>query len=608
MLVTASPAQANEVKPLTITKFTFQATEAVATPISRESWGFENRPIQFTQAGGHPSALTSYFAFETEASVLGATQEPAVVPTRDVKDAIVDLPPGLLGNPTAVPRCPLRDALGRPASCPPSTQVGVAVIHDEGDRAFVGPIVNVVPEAGQSAEFVIENQANFATVLTGHVVRTPAGTPEGYGLSVASNAIPSVGITSVETTFWGVPAAAVHDPSAGFSVPGLSTPKVQQPCGIAIPAPAASRAATPETPFLTWPSNCAAGPEKATLSVDSWQEPGVYTSESATIPGVTGCNLLQFDAGIEVQPDTALADAPVGLGVDLTVPQVEEPGRSATPELRSAVVTLPQGISISPGIVDGIEACNESGPEGIDFTGPESEEYGLNGELQLAAGHCPNASKIGEAEAVTPLLSEPVKGSIYLARPGCGSPGQAACTEQDAVDGNLYKLYLELGGTGPLADTGVHLKVPGEVEANPATGQLTTRFEGFPGSAAFTTQLPFSELKVDLNGGPRASLDNPPACGPAVTIADLEPWSAPGITPQGLSMAGVPSATPSSFFEVEPRNCPNHPGFGPGFVAGTVTPNAGKFSAFTMNLSRQDREQYVKGIQLHTPPGLLAML
>ncbi|HEY7935381.1 MAG TPA: hypothetical protein VID48_16290 [Solirubrobacteraceae bacterium] len=27
-----------------------------------------------------------------------------------------------------------------------------------------------------------------------------------------------------------------------------------------------------------------------------------------------------------------------------------------------------------------------------------------------------------------------------------------------------------------------------------------------------------------------------------------------------------------------------------------------------MNLSREDREQYVKGIQVHTPPGLLGML
>ena len=91
-----------------------------------------------------------------------------------------------------------------------------------------------------------------------------------------------------------------------------------------------------------------------------------------------------------------------------------------------------------------------------------------------------------------------------------------------------------------------------------------------------------------------------------MTTADLTPWSAPGITPEGLSMAGTPDATPSSFFNVE--GCADPPGLNPGFSAGTVSPQGGAFSAFTMNLSRQDREQFVKGIQVHTPPGLLGVL
>ena len=71
-------------------------------------------------------------------------------------------------------------------------------------------------------------------------------------------------------------------------------------------------------------------------------------------------------------------------------------------------------------------------------------------------------------------------------------------------------------------------------------------------------------------------------------------------------MAGTADATPSSFFEV--GGCASAPGLSPGFVSGTVTPQAGQFSAFTLNLARQDREQFVKGIQVHTPPGLLGML
>ncbi len=71
-------------------------------------------------------------------------------------------------------------------------------------------------------------------------------------------------------------------------------------------------------------------------------------------------------------------------------------------------------------------------------------------------------------------------------------------------------------------------------------------------------------------------------------------------------MPGTPDAAPSSFFGVE--GCASPPGLDPGFLAGTVTPQAGKFSAFTLNLSRNDREQFVKGIQVRTPPGLLGML
>ena len=64
-------------------------------------------------------------------------------------------------------------------------------------------------------------------------------------------------------------------------------------------------------------------------------------------------------------------------------------------------------------------------------------------------------------------VGEPVKGHVYLARPVCGGAGEAACTEQDALDGNLYKLYLELGGTGALADTGIKFKVPGMSRRTP---------------------------------------------------------------------------------------------------------------------------------------------
>ncbi len=605
-LCSASVASATiEAKPFGITKFTSQTVGATTlTPLGGGGMEVVNQPYVFTQAGGHPWALTTTGEFtseEVESEEKGKIIH-NVVPTRDPKDIVVGLPPGLLGDPVAVPRCQLANLLASVGKvrCPGSTQLGVFRLLWEGGRETLGPIVEVTPEAGQSAEFAFEPEANIPFLLTARLVHTP----QGYGFVVVSKGIPGVQLVRVETTFWGVPADPSHDPMRG-----LFCGSVRRGQSMVCEGGGESSGGEAPVPFLSMPTDCAAGPQTTTLRADSWEEPGSvseghytgYAEETAGFPGVTGCNVLGFGPSIEVNPDTVLADAPVGLGVNVKVPQNEQPGGEATPHLRNAVVTLPEGLSISPGVVDGVQACNETGPEGINFpgSGPESEEVGLNGELQLAAGHCPDASTVGTAEAVTPDLSEPVKGHVYLAHPLCGGQGQEPCTDQDALNGRLYQLYLEFGGAGPLADTGINVKAHGYVEANPATGQLTTVVDENP-------QVPISEVKIRLNGGPRASVDNPAVCGPAVTTADLTPWSAPGITPEGLSMPGTPDVTPVSHYNVE--GCSDPVPFAPGLVAGTVTPQAGQFSAFTLNLSRQDREQYVKGIQIHTPPGLLGML
>ena len=77
-------------------------------------------------------------------------------PTRDPRDIVVDLPPGLLGNPQAVERCPIYEMSASAAKCPVDTQVGYAVLHLLGGDELIGPIVNLVPETGQSAEFGLE--------------------------------------------------------------------------------------------------------------------------------------------------------------------------------------------------------------------------------------------------------------------------------------------------------------------------------------------------------------------------------------------------------------------------------------------------------------------
>ena len=53
------------------------------------------------QAGGHPTALVANIDFDT------STSGGEYVPPEELRDVGVELPLGLLGNPLAVPQCPL---------------------------------------------------------------------------------------------------------------------------------------------------------------------------------------------------------------------------------------------------------------------------------------------------------------------------------------------------------------------------------------------------------------------------------------------------------------------------------------------------------------------
>jgi hypothetical protein len=180
-------------------------------------------------------------------------------------------------------------------------------------------------------------------------------------------------------------------------------------------------------------------------------------------------------------------------------------------------------------------------------------------------------------EIETPLLTDHLKGSVYLA-------------EQDNNPfGSLLALYVTA------AADGVSIKVAGKVEADPRTGQLTTTFENTP-------QLSFSDFKLDFFGGPRAPLVTPSSCGTYTTTSSLTPWSAPQ---SGLA------ATPSYSFQILSGTggapCAA-PGFTPSFTAGTTNNQAGGFSPFTLTMSRNDGEQNLGTVSTRMPPGLVGML
>ena len=358
-------------------------------------------------------------------------------------------------------------------------------------------------------------------------------------------------------------------------------------------------------PFLTTPSQCTGQAPVTTVRADSWVEPAAYVSKtvyngthllegaaSASESFVTGCDLLRFAPEVQFGPSgaseggTTQADEPTGATFALKVPQTNEAGVNATPELENATVTLPEGMTVDPSAADGLQACSDA-------------QFGLGSTVEPAEpASCPLASQIGTVRVTTPLLEEPLEGQVFLGEPEC-SP----CSATDAEDGRIFRLFLQVRSV----ERGVLVKLAGHVSANPATGRLQATFTQQP-------QLPFNELLLTFTGGSRASLANPQTCGTFTTTTDLTPWSAPGFG--GLSgseaIAGTPDATPSGSFNVDWNGaggaCPASLPFGPSFSAGSQTPTAGASSPFSATFGREDREQDISAITVTTPPGLLGMV
>ncbi len=573
-------------EPFSITGFTTQTTEPSTTDDT------VNEPSPFDQAGGHPFALTSRIRF-------GAG---------DPKDVVIDLPAGLLANPQAVPSC---SALLE--QCPSDSQVGVFVLHfagGEDDLSVLGQIFDMTPYPGVPAELGLEVPLLGRTLLTGRIVRTT----QGYSLAIVGKGLPvpdlsglgelsTVHLSSLETTLWGVPAAAAHDPLRGLHcLGGLGGAGPTMSCsegGIHFSGEA--------VPFLTMPSACSGAPPNTVGWADSWQQPGRYVQAQSQLPTMAYCELAPFSPEVSVKPETLRPEAPDGIDLTIKVPQYPQATVGA-PELRAMSVTLPQGMTIDPSVANGRQSCDATGPSGINIpTGLNASGEPLSpGEVGpgeaippaelgpeeplLIPGDCPDSSIVGTAQAVTPLLAHPLEGHVYLASPGCGGPSQAGCTDQDALDGNLYRIYVQLGASvGPAQNEGVLLKLSATVHANPATGQLTVQIQESP-------QLPLSELSLHLFGGEGSLLANPGVCGAATTTSILEPWSAPF----------TPDASPSSYFDVQ--DCANPQPFQPRLLAGSLDTQAGAYSPFMLTIEREDGEQDLAGIQVHAPTGLSATL
>ncbi len=608
-----------------------------ATPLGVETWeaGFEETGgSSDAQAGSHPFQFTTTFNVSETVKLLEGEEEPepAVLP----KDVTVKLPPGLIGNPTAYPRCTLAQFSHLPApQCAPDTALGVAVVkvHELiGMVTAATPIYNLEPSEGEPARF------GYAPGGVPVFLDTSVRTGEDYGVTVRVPNIPeTVGFLTNTLTFWGVPGDARHNDARGVSC-------------LAELFEGAPRGCSPledsdPQPFLALPTSCT-GELRAGAEMDGWENQGVQvratTADSAfasvPMPAMDGCSLLPFGAQIEVSPDVQEASKPSGLKVDVHVPQEEALNAHglAPAMVRNITVALPPEVHLNPSSADGLQACS-SNPSGLpeNALGSPGDQIGYAGKrkveslpgietlgftpylpgdlaakgaaedheipgseatLQPGLNFCANASKIATVKITTPLLpkGENVEGFVYLA----------------AQEANPFSSLLAMYIVAEDPVSGTVVKLPGEVQICRGAGevlagmtchelgQLVTTFENNP-------QLPFEDAELHFYGGERAPLATPARCGSDTTEASFEPWTNTADNHEDLHSESTFSITEGPDHTACPG--PSLP-FHPSLTGGALNVNAGAFSPFDATFSRQSGEQNMQQVVAKLPPGLSGIL
>jgi hypothetical protein len=543
------------------------AAVAAATPALASS-AFELTSFrQFsTNLDGSPANQAGLLPYETDTSftVSSVASGGSVRATGVVKSFDVDLPPGFVGNPDAVPKCARAEfelrlgGDGNPV-CPSDTQVGVALVTFEAGPAVQLPIFNLAAPEGVAAQFGIAS-SKFVAFLDAGVRLNAQGE---YVAFLNAEDIESQGFVGLEVSLWGDPADPSHNALRVY--PGQDEAGVG-PHGEAGAPPVPSDAVP--RPFLRLPTSCGV-PQTLAVGVTSWEDPLtvvslpnlVETDREGNPVVMQGCSTLDFSPSIEVTPETSATDTPTGLEVNLRVPQDEDPADLAEAHVKDAVVTLPPGLTLSPSTTNGLETCS-----------PAQIGIGSVGEMERPPA-CPAASQVGSLEVSTPLFERPLQGEIYLAR-------------QETVEGALIGVYLVVDDPA----TGILVKLAGRLELGGQQGvgglepgQVRAVFDNDP-------QFPFSDLKLELTGGPKASLVTPQTCGSPAASSEITGWNGTVATPPSNSVS-----TSSGCSE----------GFSPAFSAGTTDKQAGAYSPFTLTVSREDGSQRLGVIDATTPPGFL---
>jgi len=503
----------------------------------------------FTQAAGHPNFGITDFALNVEGEIAG----------NGVKSIRTDLPVGFATNPQALPECALSTFeanlhKAEESHCDGSTHAGTQeitiVLPGPTLVTLPGNVYNLVPAKGLPLEFGIDVALPFLGGIHVHSFL------EG-GVSWHKEK---------EATEEGIESGDYHE---YFKI------KIAKSFSEGEAPLARSRLAFGDNEtvgngtLLTNPTTCP-GPQKTHLRIEPYVGKPVFATYTSTASSKEeNCGILKFEPTFTLAPATTQQDAATGITADLAFPINEKFTQTENSDLRTSVTTLPEGMTINPAAVAGLEVCS---PE--QFSVRESTT-----EPEVA---CPPRSVIGSAVLNVPgLPPESLTGKVYL---GETAPGP--------ITGPPYKVLVAVGSKR----YGQLVRLEGLVVPNPVTGQITATFADQP-------QGPFRDIKLNFNGGPLSDVANPLTCGSAKTHSEFIPYS---------GNAPVSEFPPLAEFAVD--------GNGAGGACASPIPmnwnqstagepaQAGSSNTFTFNVERSDGNQYLSAIKTTMPPGLVGTI
>jgi hypothetical protein len=472
----------------------------------------------YTQAAGHPPFGVTTFEFNS------APVGPFELPIGKVKNIRVDVSPGLAANPEAIPKCTL--AQFESNECPAGSLIGVNYLTVFTGAAFVtipAPVYNLVQPA-QSP--------------------TTEGLPLEFGIHVP---VVEEHILMLGRVSW---ATDYHE---YFEINGVSqaTPLLKSKLVFF---------GTAGTGFLTLPSECTAS-TTSHLRVESW-EGDVSETNTHTPVGVENCAAVPFAPTLNLAPSTTQSDQPDNVAVSVQLPQAKTAVEIDSSDLKHAVVTMPEGMTLNPSAANGLTACS-------------NQEFGMKTTNPVK---CPETSQAGTVKIETPNLPEPLTGNVYVGQPVANATPES---------GEEYRLFVDAESR-----YGVSVRLEGKVSANVSTGRLTTTFAENP-------QQPFSKFTLSFSG-PHSPIANPLACGKAATTSLFQPYS------------GGAAASPFSEFTVDANGnggaCAASPPFSLSQTAQALPTTGGSTSSLTFTLSRRDGEQYLQKVSTTLPQGMLAKI